>query len=50
MNEVWSADSKYGTWRRLWVALAETEKELGINITDEQIAEMKAHAYWQIGC
>ena len=43
MNEVWSADSKYGTWRRLWVALAETEKELGINITDKQIAEMKAH-------
>ena len=43
MNEVWSADSKYGTWRRLWVALAETEKELGINITDERIAEMKAH-------
>lgn len=43
MNEVWSSDSKYGTWRRLWVALAETEKELGINITDEQIAEMKAH-------
>ena len=43
MNEIWSADAKYGTWRRLWVALAETEKELGINITDEQIAEMKAH-------
>lgn len=43
MNEIWSSDSKYGTWRRLWVALAETEKELGINITDEQIAEMKAH-------
>ena len=43
MNEIWSADAKYSTWRRLWVALAETEKELGINITDEQIAEMKAH-------
>jgi len=43
MNEIWSQDSKYGTWRRLWVALAETEKELGINITDEQIEEMKAH-------
>ena len=43
MNEVWSADSKYGTWRRLWVALAETEKELGIDITEEQINEMKAH-------
>ena len=43
MNEIWSNDSRYSTWRRLWVALAETEKELGIDITDEQIAEMKAH-------
>jgi len=43
MNEIWSADSKYSTWRKLWVALAETEKELGINITDEQIKEMKEH-------
>lgn len=43
MNEIWSSDSRYSTWRRLWVALAETEKELGIDITDEQIAEMKAH-------
>ncbi|MDE5830676.1 MAG: adenylosuccinate lyase [Clostridia bacterium] len=43
MSEIWSADSKYGTWRRLWVALAETEKELGIDITDEQINEMREH-------
>lgn len=43
MNEIWSSDSKYGTWRKLWVALAETEKELGIDITEEQINEMKAH-------
>ncbi len=43
MSEIWSADSKYSTWRRLWVALAETEKELGIDITDEQINEMKEH-------
>ena len=43
MNEIWSNDSRYSTWRRLWVALAETEKELGIDITDEQIEEMKAH-------
>ena len=43
MNEIWSSDSRYSTWRKLWVALAETEKELGIDITDEQIAEMKAH-------
>lgn len=43
MNELWSSNSKYSTWRKLWVALAETEKELGINITEEQINEMKAH-------
>lgn len=41
MNKIWSNNSKYSTWRKLWVALAETEKELGINITDEQINEMK---------
>ena len=41
MNKIWSSDSKYSTWRKLWIALAETEKELGINITDEQINEMK---------
>ena len=45
MNYIWSNDSKYSTWRKLWIALAETEKELGINITDEQIEEMKAHIY-----
>ncbi len=41
MNSLWSNDSKYSTWRKLWVALAETEKELGIDITNEQIEEMK---------
>ena len=41
MNKIWSNNSKYSTWRKLWVALAETEKELGIDITDEQIEEMK---------
>ncbi|MBO4815401.1 MAG: adenylosuccinate lyase [Clostridia bacterium] len=41
MNKIWSSDSKYSTWRKLWVALAETEKELGIDISDEQINEMK---------
>ena len=41
MNKIWSSDSKYSTWRKLWVALAETEKDLGIDITDEQINEMK---------
>ncbi len=41
MNELWSNHSKYSIWRKLWVALAETEKELGIDITDEQIRQMK---------
>lgn len=41
MNKIWSSDSKYSTWRKLWIALAQTEQELGINITDEQINEMK---------
>lgn len=43
MSKIWSSDSKYSTWRKLWVALAETEKELGLDITEEQINEMKAH-------
>ncbi len=43
MNEIWAGDSRYSIWRKLWVALAETEKELGIDITDEQIKEMKEH-------
>ena len=41
MNTIWSSNTKYSTWRKLWIALAQTEKELGINITDEQIEEMK---------
>ena len=41
MNKIWSPSAKYSTWRKLWVALAKTKKELGINITDEQITEMK---------
>ena len=43
MQYLFSQEKKFRTWRRLWVALAETEKELGLNITDEQIAELKAH-------
>lgn len=39
-----SPDKKFGTWRKLWIALAECEKELGLNITDEQIEEMKKFA------
>lgn len=41
MNELWSNNTKYSTWRKLWVALAETEKELGLDISQEQIDEMK---------
>ncbi len=44
MQYIFSPDMKFRTWRRLWIALAETEKELGLNITDEQIEELKAHA------
>ena len=40
---IFSPDMKFRTWRRLWIALAETEKELGLNITQEQIDELKAH-------
>lgn len=40
MNHIFSDDRKFSTWRRLWVALAKAEKTLGLNITDEQIAEM----------
>lgn len=45
MQKIFSPDNRYSTWRKLWVALAESEKELGFNITDEQIAEMKSHIY-----
>ena len=41
MQYIFSPDMKFKTWRRLWIALAETEKELGLDITDEQIAELK---------
>ncbi len=43
MSYNWSPQRKHSTWRRLWVALATAEKELGLDITDAQIAEMKAH-------
>lgn len=43
MQYIFSPDMKFRTWRRLWIALAETEKELGLDITEEQIAEMKEH-------
>jgi len=43
MSFIFSDDMKFTTWRKLWVALAECEKELGLNISDEQINELKAH-------
>lgn len=43
MQSIFSDDRKFSTWRRLWIALAESEKELGLAITDEQIQQMKEH-------
>lgn len=45
MLENFSPDKKFSTWRKLWIALAESEKELGLHITDEQLEEMKANIY-----
>ena len=45
MQYIFSPDMKFRTWRRLWIALAETEKELGLNITQEQIDELKEKGY-----
>ncbi len=44
MQYIFSPEKKFRTWRKLWIALAETEQELGLDITDEQIEEMKEHA------
>ena len=44
MQAVFSDNFKFRTWRRLWIALARAEKELGLPITDAQIAELEAHA------
>ena len=43
MSKLWSPQRKFSTWRKLWVALAEAEAELGLAVTAEQIAELKAH-------
>ena len=43
MQYIFSQDKKFKTWRKLWIALAEAEKELGLNITDEQIEELRTH-------
>ncbi len=45
MSFIFSEDYKFSAWRKLWVALAESEMELGLNITQEQIDELKAHVY-----
>jgi adenylosuccinate lyase len=44
MQYLFSPDKKFRTWRRLWIALAKAEKQLGLNITDEQISQLEAHA------
>ncbi len=44
MSTIWSAQRKITMWRQLWIALAEAQQKLGIDITDQQIAELKAHA------
>ncbi len=44
MQYIFSPDMKFRTWRKLWIALAETEKELGLDITQEQIDELKEHS------
>ncbi len=43
MSYLWSDQKKFGTWRRLWVMLAEAEQELGLPVSDQQIAELRAH-------
>ena len=43
MSHLWSPQKKFSTWRRLWLALAEGEQELGLNITEEQLVEMRGH-------
>lgn len=45
MQYIFSPDKKFSTWRKLWIALAQSEQELGLDITDEQIAQMKEHIY-----
>lgn len=44
MQYLFSADMKFSTWRKLWISLAKAEKAMGLDITDEQIAELEAHA------
>ena len=44
MQYIFSPDKKFKTWRKLWIALAESEMELGLNVTQEQVDELKANA------
>lgn len=43
MSRLWSPQTKHSTWRRLWVALAEAERELGLDISEAQVAELRSH-------
>src|SRR4051812_29985956 len=43
MSQLWSPQTKHSTWRQLWIALAEVERELGLDISQTQIDEMKLH-------
>jgi len=43
MRAIWSPQRKFSTWRRIWLALAETQRELGLNITQQQVDELRAH-------
>lgn len=43
MARIWSAQSKHSTWRKLWIALAECQKKLGLDISDDQLSEMRAN-------
>ena len=45
MSFVWSPAKKFTTWRKLWTALATAEKELGVEISDEQLEEMRSHLF-----
>ncbi len=45
MQKIFSSDNKFSTWRKLWIALAQAEKELGLDITDEQISQMQDNIY-----
>ena len=43
MSGLWSAQRKFETWRRMWIALAEAEQELGLPISDDQLQELRQH-------